>query len=383
MKILCFTWNTQSVKICESLDDNVISLNRKKSGIMSYFQSRYGSCTKADFIPELISNMKREDIDIVCFSFQEDAYPGSYFHSDLLKSLLIKEGYELVKRSKLMGIGKTSLKGIMTGDIVVRGLRTSIYAKSDLAHDMTQYELNLYPGLKPEDECDSYTHSIYRNKGAICMTLHHPLYKSISFINCHFPFSPKRLLEYSESKDEILMQEKLFEQNQFYNDIYRKFILEKNPTYVFWMGDFNYRVSLIPKPEEGLTLSDLKFRPPVNISVNENIEFWKDLYTNHDELYRQMNKKLIYSMSEGIGNQGPLFPPTCKLEKSNIRGYKMGKNKHRYPSWCDRILHKGNINTLMYTSWDYGNLMRQSDHSSVIGIYEIPNIEYPYDSYFL
>lgn len=383
MKILCFTWNTQSVRICESLNDDIIRLNRKNTGLFSFFQGNYyGSCIKADFLPELIKMIQNEDIDIVCISFQEDAYPGSYFHSDLLKSQMASKGYTLLKRSKLIGVGKTSYKALFSGEVVARGLRMSIYCKNELGEKMKQYEMNMFPGINPEESDEKYVHSIYRNKGAICLTLYHPEKGTISFINCHFPFSAKRLIEYSEDKDEILLQERIHEQNQFYNEIYRKFILTKNPNFVFWMGDFNYRVNLIPKPEDGLTLSDLKFKPAIHIQISDNKDFWKDLYLNHDELVLQKNKKNIYPMLEGIDNQGPLFPPTCKLEKSETRGYKMGKNNHRYPSWCDRILYKGNIKTLLYTSWDYGNLMKHSDHSSVIGIYSIDDAEFPYDDYF-
>jgi hypothetical protein len=284
------------------------------------------------------------------------------------------KGYTQLKRGKLIGVGKTTFHGIMSGELKARGLRMSIYCKNQLAIEIKDYEQSLFPNKQAEDyDQECFTNSIYRNKGAISISIYHPEHGKITFINCHFPFSPSRLKEFSEKKDEVLLQERLHEQNTFYNDVYRQFIQNNSANAIFWMGDFNYRVNVLPKPEEFLTISDLKFRQDVHISSDNLTQLWKDLYENHDELLKQIKKNLIYAMNEGVDNQGPIFAPTCKLEKSETRGYKMGKNKQRYPSWCDRVLYKGNVKNLLYKSWDYGNLMRHSDHASVFGIFEIPS----------
>ena len=121
-KIMVFSWNTESVCLGETLD--VKEYNNKSNYKINY------NCQLPDFYYELEKMIKNNNIDIVVIGFQEDRFPGSYFHSHLLPNELSKIGYKLLKRNKLMGVGITTYKGILNGDTFVRGLRLSVYIKN-------------------------------------------------------------------------------------------------------------------------------------------------------------------------------------------------------------------------------------------------------------
>jgi hypothetical protein len=99
-------------------------------------------------------------------------------------------------------------------------------------------------------------------------------------------------------------------------------------------------------------------------------------------------------MKEGIENNGPKFYPTCKMEKGRdvnecFSGeefqlnpficYNVGKNNQRLPSWCDRILYKtinesskySEIICNLYDRWEYKDITDKSDHSMVVGEFQI------------
>jgi len=82
MRIFVFSWNTASLPLASSMD--------AYSGICPDF-----------FIP-IMKEAQKENADVIVFGFQEDRYPGSYFHSCLLREEMPKYGYEYVNSSTLM-----------------------------------------------------------------------------------------------------------------------------------------------------------------------------------------------------------------------------------------------------------------------------------------
>ena len=106
------------------------------------------------------------------------------------------------------------------------------------------------------------------------------------------------------------------------------------------------------------------------------------MYQQYDELRQQMKKNNIYSFCEGVNNSGPQFLPTCKLDKDRGENdiiWKLGKYDQRNPSWCDRILYQTykndtyNITCTKYDRFQSGQVMSDSDHAGVIGIYSLSN----------
>ena len=191
---------------------------------------------------------------------------------------------------------------------------------------------------------------------------------TIAVINCHLPFHSERLFERQENQDTYLQQEKMQEQNNAYNLIYRSLIAGHKVDYVIWMGDFNYRLD-IPKAE----LVWYQFQ---SLQSSELKTFVKELYTSHDELFQQYDKQLIYPLSEGVDSNGPEFLPTCKMKKERETiQYKLGKKMQRSPSWADRILYMSNkypfMKCDMYDRWCEGDTMKKSDHDAVIASFSI------------
>ena len=162
--------------------------------------------------------------------FQEDRYPGSYFHSHLLPEEMPKIGYGLVKRTKLMGVGVTSYKNALKGDPHERGLRVSVYAKLDLIPEIEkeEAEMRIAVGNDGQDEylCSSF---VTRGKGATVSYLMLPGIGRIAFICCHLPFNARSLITERLYKNRMLRQNELNQSNVCFNNIIENLVLFRQP----------------------------------------------------------------------------------------------------------------------------------------------------------
>lgn len=408
-KIFAFTWNTESIRLSESMDQSVIMDHRSKIYGLIPSSTWVYQCHIADFIDEIQKIIIKENIDIVCISFQEDAYPGSYFHSDLLPNEIMPSiGYKLIKRHKTIGLGKTTVKALFEGSFTERGLRMSVYVRNELYHKivaleatMPEYDIKeyyyIYGGFTNESlnlfNINRLFHETIAGKGAINTNLFLPDVGWVSFMNAHLPFDAKSLVLAKQHQDPMIRQTALMEQNECFNIMIRELILNDTyetfhgsykkiiPSFTIIMGDLNYRIqdtndaSLIADR----LLSDLN--NPDKTVIRE--------YLLYDELRIQMSKGNIYPFNEGINNSGPLFNPTAKMVHgrpsmtldSNYTGqtfWKTGKWNQRAPSWCDRILYGSiqpsssyKITCNVYDRFDIGSTIKLSDHCAVYGIYTI------------
>jgi hypothetical protein len=407
-KIFAFTWNTESVRLSESTDPSVILDHRSK--IYGWIPSStwlYQSHI-ADFIYELQRIITQEAIDIVCISFQEDAYPGSYFHSDLLPNEIMPSiGYKLIKRHKTIGLGKTTVKSLLQGSFTERGLRMSVYVRSELydkimalEDTMPEYDIKeyyyIYGGFTNESlnlfNVDRIFYETIAGKGAININLFLPDVGWVSFMNAHLPFDAKSLIRTKQHQDPMIRQTALLKQNECFNTMVRELILNDTyetfygsykkiiPTFAIIMGDLNYRIQ---NPTDASIIADRflsDYGNPAKTVIHE--------YLHHDELRIQMAKNNIYTFNEGINNTGPLFEPTAKMVQgrpsmnsdTNYTGqtfWKTGKWNQRIPSWCDRILYgpiqssSYKITCEVYNRFDIGSTIKLSDHCAVYGIYII------------
>lgn len=395
-RIMVFSWNTESVGLCETMDANVAEYNR--TSVSTYIPGlttwRY-QCDIPDFYPKFSKFIVDNAPDLVVIGFQEDRHPGSYFHSHLLPEEMPKVGYELVKRTKLMGVGVTTYKGMFQGDLFERGIRVSIYAKAHLLPiiEKEECEMRAVLGNDGQDEyvCSSM---ITRGKGATVSYLMLPGFGRLAFICCHLPFNARSLITERIYKNKMLRQNEINQSNICFNNIIESLVLFKEPMpiHVIYFGDFNYR------------LADPR---PASIVANEfnekrkDVSHIHDMYINYDELREQMRRQNIYEFSEGINNQGPTFIPTCKMMKgrdkypiddddnssdSNQQGryhvdgtdyWNIGELDQRVPSWCDRILYRKfgddghNMICTYYNRFDVGSVMAKSDHAGVLSIFEL------------
>lgn len=124
--------------------------------------------------------------------------------------------------------------------------------------------------------------------------------------------------------------------------------------YVFWCGDFNYRIDL----------------PIDEVKSLVNQSDWGKLL-EFDQLKVQMNQKKVFqNYKEGEVQ----FPPTYKYDV-NSDDYDTSE-KSRIPAWTDRILFKKNYPTRVEENngnFDYGEILfygraelKTSDHRPVI-----------------
>lgn len=360
VSIFALTFNTQSIRLCESLDEQVISKHRDTT-----FTTWHYGCYVPSFWEDISNKIIQERPTIVTISFQEDIKPGSYFHSHLLPEQMTTLGYTLFERDILMGVGKTTFSGIKMGDLFVRGLRSSVYVRNDVFNQFS----------KPSAP-QHYVNSVFKNKGAIGIYMKLPNGQNLVIINAHLPFDARSLINTVKHKDYMMRQNALIEQNVFFNQIIRKLILDyKMPIHhVLFMGDLNYRISPVinwSAKETGKYLLDLR--------SNDPLEFFNFINTN-DEYRRQSNANVLYYLKEGVNDLGPLFEPTCKMkktrnpERTNINSYAIGKVDQRVPSYCDRILytsmyHDGPQLICLYYDRLDDKVTANSDHAAVIGKY--------------
>ena len=367
--IFCFSWNTQSTKLCESLNEEIVDQNR--SGYFtSYTQS---SCEIVDFLTDLNKYINEYDPTILVYSLQEDASPGSYFHSDLLREELPKIGYTLYERNKLIGVGVTTFT-----KRTLRGLRVSMYVKSDLVDYFAIPELIKSKKL--------YNPNWTQGKGAVSLNILLPGGEILTVINTHLPFNAKSLFESKKYQDPMIRQDALLKSNIFFNKLVQILVYFRDDEYftksdhVLIMGDLNYRVEPYIEYSAELTTQNI-------LDNIQDPELHKDVLI-HDELYQQREKGNIYYFLEGVDDQGPMFPPTCKMkiEKEELDresrqsvgdtgvigtdSYLFGKEDQRVGSFCDRIVYSENISCFEYDRFEYG-MMNESDHAGIIGLYEI------------
>jgi hypothetical protein len=370
-KIMVFSWNTKSISLCETLNPDIAAYNRESySKYIPGLTSWQYPADFPDFFSDFVKLIKNKDPDILVIGFQEDRFPGSYFHSHLLPEQMPMIGYGLVKRTKLMGVGVTSYKGLLNKDPFERGIRVSIYAKLDLIPIIEQEESEMRPIIgndgQSEYVCSS---SLTRSKGGTASYLMLPGFGRLAFICCHLPFNAKSIIDERIQDNKMIRQNALNQSNTCFNNIIENLVLNRKtiPTHVIYFGDFNYRLNTY---ESGDDIA--------KSFVTQGKEFIHRMYTDHDELRDQMERGNIYKFSEAEIN----FVPTCKMSflrynklQSNETLWNTGKMKQRIPSYCDRILyHKfiedgHGLECTYYDRFDVGQVMSKSDHAAVVAVF--------------
>lgn len=377
VSILIFSWNHQAVRIASSY-------SRDKKDEWNYV--RVCDCYEPDFFPKLEEHISEYSPDVVVFGSQEDAIPGSYFHSDFLPEEMAKLYYNLQKRTRLMGLGIETYKALKTFDFKLRGLRLSIYAKSHLtgAIKIEEKEMRQYVGEKGQAWANCSL-PFFQSKGAVASYLKIPGIEPIAFVCAHLPFDAESLKRYYEKKDISIRKEAVEKCTEAFNYLLEELVVDAKlgtdfmrVGHTFCFGDLNYRVVGNDDP---LTST----HPPIS-----QIE---DIYGGYDELHLELvNGNIAIPFQEGVEGRGPMFIPTCKMRKprkdiihtqhvSDL--FNIGHGQ-REPSWCDRILYHDSpltshcIQCNYYNRFDEGKTMKKSDHAAVIGVYKIsPTTKFP------
>lgn len=360
---LCFTWNTQSVRIAETVGCGTVD-----SSWIDYSCTRYDP----DFIPALIDKLVETKPSVFVCALQEDAKPGSHLISHALPEALKNVGYLLIKRSRWLGVGGTTFQRLCnSGELVQRGLRLAIFANEEwLAQLSTQakstlvYETTAWPATN----VDNVTHG----KGGLAITLYLPGIGRISFLNCHLPFSASTVKQSNEERigDGLLTQTKAL----------ARLIALVEKTHCFdhliILGDLNFRILNFSHGVDAASVHD---------ALARSTESRMNVYKTRDELRLAIDYGALSArLSEGVDNCGPChFMPTGKMRWGRLansttrEAYYFGDDAAQNPSWCDRVLHCDKdsaphiLRCKYYDRFEHGVTMTRSDHSAVLSLLEL------------
>ena len=360
-KVLALCWNSNGIKICDTLSSTIEEERRK--GVKKYVTRE---CDFADFLPELKSLINEASPDIVCIGFEQESNTGTYFHSKLLPHVMESDlPYKQIYRDTMTG-GSISSSG--SG-----ALRMSIYGKGGWGKST----------LKKTYECSSLKDG---TGGMSCVLDLNG--QDLVVINAYVAFDKDSVKEArtaigngpkdsSVVGDPIIRQDALNYANICYNGIIRNLVLKlKNkPDYVILMGDLNYRTN-----EVGGAFADTIANMFSKLSATEMPRAAQDYYKKYDELHQQIDRHNIYQYEEGVSDTGPGFAPVCVMKKgrdckSNPECWDT-KLEYIGPSWCNRILFKNYINNdkmccLKYNSFDEGDTMKKSKNKAVYALFQI------------
>jgi len=390
-RILCFTWNTQSIRMAET-----VGAGNQSASLLSY--KRYDP----DFVPAVLDALLNNECDLFVCALQESAKPGSYLMSHALPEALRSIDYELLHRTRLMGIGATTFQRLRSDfDFVSRGLRLAVFARR--AWLRVNPHIALDDGHWPATTLDSVTGA----KGGIAISVHVPGVGRIAFLNCHLPFDARSVA--CDNVERVLGS--MTVQASALNSLLQQVERIMHPHYYVVMGDLNFRLLNM---ERGVDPAHMWER------LTESDAERRRIWMARDELYMALQYGHVAPFCEGVNNAGPShFMPTGKMRhgrqpgSTDRRAYFFGHGAAQNPSWCDRILYgnadralrcaatsqsqqrrhadivgerrepnegDGDIRCLLYDRFEIGQCMVRSDHTAVIGMLDIdyaftPNAE--------
>jgi endonuclease/exonuclease/phosphatase family metal-dependent hydrolase len=303
--------------------------------------------------------------DLLVLGFQETRYGFEYY----LPDSKLSGDYTLIRKLRMNGIGNVGIRGL--------GLYILRYNNSDIPIEYI------------EENWVRFNYQ-YFGKGAIAITLK---IKEINFlfINTHLPYDCG--WEGGGIKERVDSLNVIFD-----------YIITKNThTYLFLMGDFNFRIHLKTKnPLANLITEDdpklfemyIRNKGWNLILYNDELYLLSYFYNNSlaDLMYNKYGEEFGYQLDIPLLPyykdliDKPNFPPTYKVYNNRSEVLDMDNkvlelerfycrwDTDRIPSWCDRILtaQYPGIKRLVYTCDDH-LYVNQSDHLPVYSLFEIDN----------
>lgn len=182
-------------------------------------------------------------------------------------------------------------------------------------------------------------HGYTGNKGALCMRFEY-FDSSFIIINSHLAAHKSKVKSRNEHIMSIL-KKTVFNVSNVERKIYEH-------DHIFWTGDMNYRI-------QGLNHSEI-------INLISRGDFQR--LQQYDQLNIEKNSgRVLVDFSEGLLQ----FPPTFKYKKYTTDYSYFIFSTEREPSWCDRVLWRGDSKILAYGSRQD---IIQSDHKPIFGIFK-------------
>lgn len=374
--ILCFSWNTDQIPLCEAyLDNKTQNLITKSRGIFS----KRSSCYNPLFFDEIEKEITKYSprIQILVFLTEGDLESGTWFHSDFLPDKF--------------GVGlKFPLLPGRTGEQPT--LRFSLLARD-------KFSGQPYNNLKTVMRMSIYVP--LTDKGTKVIELNKGLLFNDNNLNCNINSKIDANLQYVENAKILTLYvqssmgkiafvgvqyaEKTPDQGRMcIKQLEEKFINNKNLDHVFIMGDFanDYKEKLIS--------TDAFTALENNIKANKNIES-KNVQLNN---LRQEYRKREFHLNEYRKNSLPETYDSAnyRRDSSNESLDKQNENLKTYyqstyekienglfeVGYHDRILHK-NSNNNQIVCTDYKVIKGfpihkdpNNYHFGILGIYKIP-----------
>lgn len=371
LKILVWSWNTESVRFGET------ATTERKELSFDWESGFLLSCEAPSFVNRMAERVEQEQPHLIAIGLQEDAKPGSYWLSSALPPLL--PGYELLEKTRLIGVGLTTLT-----KATARGLRLAVFVRSEWAKPSSIQCTTL------EHVCSGLA-SWTRGKGGAAILLDLPEFGRLVIANSHLPFDSASLGNWKSRSDAVQAQADYLE------ELHSALVLgtgQPLPDHVIFMGDLNFRIN----PFSSSDPTTIGPQGLVDRVLTELIDKgYPRVYQERDELLQVLqHSDWLRGYREGVDDQGPNFAPTCKLRKERPDSEEFslewlqqtiqvqasqGKRGPRTPGWADRILFRSyasrhgitaeddkNLSCLAYERWD---LSRLSDHAGVMALLQL------------
>lgn len=327
-KILAYTWDAQTVRLCESLDEKEVKQHR---GFWNNLNpAGWYKCVLPDFFSTVRSQISTYQPTLIIFHFERPPKTGEYFFSRFLRDVMRQLDYRLLESiDSELAIYTSSAGGLLLEGEELRVKKSSSNCKGNKSKTIT-------------------------------LTLNGV--GTISIAACQFSVDLKSLKEASSKKDPLIRQDALSTTNKCLNKVIRD--LPKTTNHVILLGDLGYRCFNKETPRAVADQYQQEF-----LRANKGA-YWEGQYQNHDELFKQIQSGNVYQMYEGPGNRGPSFPPTCNLTKgrtSTCLSRRSCYNTDVQPSWCNRVLYNDFSTNSRTTCDEYGVLGIDGYYSSLNG----------------
>lgn len=308
MKLLAFTWNTQSAEFGPDAPD---------------------------FLGPLLARVTSSDADIVSLCLQEDAWPAAAAVTIVVPERFAQQGYAAVAIETLIGVGATSWKALVNDwKPQARGLRTMVFAKKCLVESGDVCAIKQWSQISRDDQAPWYNRwwtYLTRGKGS-CSVLLNVRGSRLLLSNVHLPFDAKSLDEPGCPSAARKRPVALARQTQLFNLVIKGIVAESCAVDAWILcGDLNYRVEPMP----------------LDVFASRLREDAQRLIADCDELAQELGtNKVAVPWLEGVTDHGPGFGPTAKravgcsaTSRNTWMQFNVGKAKQRMPSWCDRVLY--------------------------------------------
>ncbi|KAI9143692.1 Endonuclease/exonuclease/phosphatase [Paraphysoderma sedebokerense] len=328
--LLCKAQNQQEISIYDPVTEEV---NREMKARSSEFTSEKrilvhvgsynvnGKLPEEDITSWLSWSGESRQPDVYAIGFQEivELTPGQIVAADPAK----RQQWENVLIKTVNRLTKQQYVTVKTGQLV--GAAIIILVKADLTPYIRHVEMNVTKtGLR----------GMAGNKGGISVRM--DIWdSSFCFVTAHLAAGQSNVDERNRDYQTITTGT-LFSRGKKIKD-------HEN---IFWLGDFNYRISM--ENEQCRALIGRKD--------------WNGLFMS-DQLNHQMRQGAVFkNFKEGVLS----FPPTYKYD--NGTDIYDTSEKNRIPAWCDRVLYCGQKIQLL----NYGRAeLKVSDHKPVKATFEV------------